>query len=318
MREFRLIDQIRKQFPDGPGVLLGIGDDAAVLQLPPEQVLVVSTDTLVCGTHFLPDADPYALGHKSLAVNLSDLAAMGALPRWCLLNLTLPSVDMPFLTSFLEGLHALAKAFQVSLVGGDTTCGPFAVSITVLGSTPAQRGVLKRSGAQAGDGIYLSGTVGDAAAALARRLAATPKHAYFDARLDQPSPRVALGQALLGLAHSCIDVSDGLLADLGHICAQSGVGADLHSELLPLSHELRALVAPRAARGYALTGGDDYELCFTAPEANHSQIQALSAQLNLPITRIGTILPGHSIVLRNAQGKRIKQPQRAGYEHFST
>lgn len=312
MSEFGLI---RRYFTrPAPGALLGVGDDAALLQPTPGQGLAVSTDMLVSGTHFFPDADPFLLGRKTLAVNLSDMAAMGALPRWATLAIALPAEEEDWLTAFSAGFFALAQQHNVALVGGDTTRGPLTLSVTILGEVPPDQ-ALRRDGAQADDDIWVSGELGDAALALAhlqgRVSLADADYAACARRLHQPQPRVALGLALRGIAHSAIDISDGLLADLGHILDASGVGAELDSEALPVSLQLREYRQTRLA----LNGGDDYELCFTAAPQRRDAIEHVSARLGLPLTRIGRVTAEPGCRLRDAHGALITLEAR-GYDHF--
>lgn len=314
-------------------VRLGIGDDAAVMAWPGGVALdlVASVDTLVAGCHFFPDVDPEALGHKALAVNLSDLAAMGASPAWALLSLSLPrSIDEPWLAAFMRGFAALAQAHGVALVGGDTVAveGPLQISVTALGQVPAGR-ALGRMGAQLGDAIWVSGTLGDAAAAL--HSLSGHDLGLVDAllqRLHRPSPRVALGLALRegGLAHAMIDLSDGLLADLGHILSASRAHAQIRLSDLPRSPALADLDSPLAS-DWMLAGGDDYELCFTAATTQSPAIQALAAAQNIRLTRIGEITQvdasGESDALLVAHDRlrvldahgQTHTPVRWGYEH---
>lgn len=340
MSEFALI---RRHFTrDTPGALLGVGDDAALLQVAAGEVLAVSSDMLVSGTHFFPDADPYLLGHKTLAVNLSDLAAMGAKPRWATLALSLPYrphplsnfpsqagartneslhdleiyIDDVWLERFSAGFFALAKQHQVDLVGGDTTRGPLNLCVTIMGTLPAVQ-ALRRDGAQAGDEVWVSGRLGDAALALAHLqgkvvLSADELVACLPA-LHSPQPRVALGLALRGIAHSAIDISDGLLADLGHILTASKVGAVLDYAALPMSDVLRSHA--EFAQSCVLAGGDDYELCFTAPAMQHAELLRIAQQLALPLSCIGKVVAGNGCVVHDARGASI-QLKSGGYEHF--
>lgn len=321
MSEFDLIQRYFTRAT--PGAALGVGDDAALLRVRSGMQLAVSTDMLVGGTHFLPDADPFLLGHKTLAVNLSDLAAMGAQPRWALLSLSLPGVDENWLQKFSEGFFALADQQGVELVGGDTTRGPLNLCVTIMGEVPQGESLL-RGGAQLGDDIWVSGKLGDAALALAHlqgkvQLSAAEISPCAQA-LHQPMPRVALGLALRGVAHSAIDVSDGLLADLGHILECSMVGATIQLDALPVSDVLRALLKPEGmrqdlAQRCALAGGDDYELCFTVPVTRRSAIEELSKRLNLPLARIGAIVAGNGCIVRAADGSVINIKE-SGYDHF--
>jgi len=322
MREFDLIARIRARVRDGEGVVLGIGDDAAILTIDPGEQWVVSTDTLVSGVHFPLDTRPADVGYKALAVNLSDLAAMGAKPRFATLALSLPSVDSGFVEPLLEALIALGEAHGISLVGGDTTRGPLSLTITAIGSVPAGS-ALRRDCAQAGDAVYVSGALGDAAAALALRgvaIGADPAEKLARERLAQrlarPTPRVALGQALRGIAHACIDVSDGLTADLSHICVASGLAAVIDPLLLPASRALSTLVPDPDRRLQLQLGGDDYELCFTIAPEHESQLTSVASDQHLPLTRIGTLGPGSGVHLLGADG-RLTLCTRGGYQHFA-
>jgi thiamine-monophosphate kinase len=302
-----------------PGAELGVGDDAAILRVGAGMELVVSTDMLVSGTHFFADADPFQLGHKALAVNLSDLAAMGATPRWALLSLALPKAEDQWLRRFSEGFFALADQHRVDLVGGDTTRGPLNVSVTIMGEVP-RGAALRRSGAQAGDDIWVSGQLGNAALALAQlqgRLQLSEEDfARCAQALHQPQPRVALGLALRGIAHSAIDVSDGLLADLGHILECSHVAAEIRLDALPVSVPLKPHLAQPLGRHCLLAGGDDYELCFTAPVARRDAVAQLGGALGLPLARIGTIVPGSGCLVLDKEGRKIDIGE-SGYDHFA-
>lgn len=323
MSEFSLIQRYFTRAT--PGAILGVGDDAALVRVGNGMELAVSTDMLVSGTHFFADADPFMLGHKALAVNISDMAAMGAQPRWATLALALPAEDDAWLERFSAGFFALADAYQVELIGGDTTRGPLNLSVTILGEVP-QGKALRRDGAQPDDEIWVSGKVGDAALALAhvqRRLVLDDaSFTATSAALHRPVPRVALGIALRGIASSAIDVSDGLLADLGHILERSGVAAAIQFDTLPVSLHLRRYLAQTQGlaqalgRQCALAGGDDYELCFTAPVARHADVEKLAAQLGLPLGCIGKIGVGAGCIVRAADGSVMKF-ERAGYDHFA-
>jgi len=315
--EFDLIARIRARAAGRGDVLLGIGDDAALLQPPPGLALAVTMDTLNAGVHFPADTAAWDIGWKALAVNLSDLAAMGAEPAWCTLSLALPSADPGWLDGFLGGFLTLAGQHQLALIGGDTTSGPLSISVTAHGLVDP-RAALRRDGARAGDDLWVTGTLGDAAAALdgwQRGISCSPD---LRARLDRPTPRVLAGRALAGLAHAAIDLSDGLAADLQHLCRASAVAAEVWLPHLPTSPALSALAAdPRARWRWQVSGGDDYELCFTAPP---DQREALSAQLaatGVPITRIGCIhaTPAGEVRLLDEQQRRW-QPGRAGFVHF--
>lgn len=318
-------DLIRRYFTrPATGVVLGVGDDAALLRVPEGMELAVSTDMLVEGTHFLPAADPFMLGHKTLAVNLSDMAAMGAAPRWALLAGSLPRENAAWLQAFSDGLFALAGEHGVALIGGDTTRGPLVLCVTILGEVPSGA-ALRRDGAKAGDDIWVSGRLGEAALALAHlqgRLQLPDGEFQSCARrLHQPQPRVALGLALRELAHSAIDISDGLLADLGHILERSQVGASIDFSALPLPPVLRNLlggggIGRELALHCALAGGDDYELCFTAPSAGRADISALAQRLSLPLARIGVILEQPGCLVQDADGSPIEIKE-TGYDHFA-
>jgi thiamine-monophosphate kinase len=317
--EFRLIDRIRERTALTRGdVRLGIGDDAAVLAVPAGQELAVAIDTLVEGVHFPHGTPPRDIGWKALAVNLSDLAAMGAAPAWALLALTLPQADATCVDGLAEGFAQLAQEYGVALVGGDTTRGPFCLSVAVHGFVPSGQ-ALTRAGARAGDAVFVTGTLGGAAGGLRLvqgRLPFDPAdeaHLALRARLDRPTPRVRTGLALRGHASACIDVSDGLLADLGHLCAASGVGAQIDSGALPLPPALRAVFGHAAARELALSGGDDYELCFTVPRAAVGAMQAALAAVDGKATRIGTIVEGQGV---RVLGEEPLATGRGGWDHF--
>lgn len=307
--EFELIARYFKRATSH--TLLGVGDDGALIVPTPGHELVVSTDMLVEGTHFLAGTDAGDLGWKTLAVNVSDMAAMGALPRWTTLALALPAADPVWIDAFANGFFACADRFGVDLVGGDTTRGPRAFCVTIFGELPPGA-ALRRDGASTGDSIWVSGRPGRAALGLAhlqgRTVLTEPRLGDCLAALHKPQARVELGLALRGIATSAIDVSDGLLADLGHILEQSGQAARLRIPGLP---------AAGLERDCLLAGGDDYELAFTAPASRDSRIAALAAELGLPLTRIGDIVAGTpgSISLSDDAGSDIT-PARHGYEHF--
>ncbi len=302
-----------------PTAVLGGGDDCALLQPTSGMQLAVSTDTLVADTHFFADADPEKLGWKCLAVNLSDLAAMGATPRWATLALTVPDVDADWLAAFADGLYRCADDYGIALVGGDTTRGPLSIGLTVMGEVPPGQS-LRRDGALPGDDVWVSGTLGDAALALAALQGRVNLNdadlAQLAARLHTPTPRVTLGLALRGVAHSAIDISDGLLADLGHILQRSKVGAVVDYTCLPLGEIVHDFAAHPAFDGCVLAGGDDYELCFTAPVEAHDAILAIGQQLNLRLSQIGTICAAPGLTLRGAQGEALAISE-TGYDHFA-
>lgn len=313
MTEFALIERIRSRATTRNDVVVGIGDDAALLRVPPGKLLVVATDTLNAGVHFPEGTPPADIGWKALAVNLSDLAAMGALPAWCTLSLSLPGADEAWIDAFLDGFVAIAGPHGVALVGGDTTRGPLSICVTVHGLVPDD-GALRRDGARVGDDVWVSGTLGDAAGALALGRRAPDA---LRTRLDRPEPRLALGQALAGIASSAIDVSDGLLADLGHVCAASGVGARVDLDLLPASATLRDAFDATRRRVLQATGGDDYELCFTAAPGNRSKVAEAGRASNTPLTRIGDLVVGDGVQALDADDQPWTPP-RAGYAHFDT
>ncbi|MBK6618186.1 MAG: thiamine-phosphate kinase [Nitrosomonas sp.] len=306
--------------------LLGVGDDAAIIACHSGMDLVVSADTLVADHHFFAQTDPGNLGHKSLAVNLSDMAAMGATPRWVLLSLTMPQElgqNDAWLSAFSSGFFALADQFEVELIGGDTTCGPLNIGVQIMGEV--QHGMaLKRSTAAPGDDIWVSGELGDAAMALGylrRKVVLTPQEAQTCLnRLNQPVPRVGLGQQLQERASSAIDISDGLLADLGHILKSSGVGATIDFERIPCSNALRKKLTPghlecKLAVDCLLAGGDDYELCFTAAANNHETLLQLSQRSNIQLTCIGKIVAGNGLIVSTATGIPVYH-ERKGHDHF--
>jgi thiamine-monophosphate kinase len=315
MSEFDLIARIRQRAASRSDVVVGIGDDAAILSVPPGKRLVVAMDTLNIGVHFPEDTAPADIGWKSLAVNLSDLAAMAATPAWCTLSLSLPQPDAPWLDGFLDVFLELAARHDVALVGGDTTRGPLSICVTAHGLVDP-RGALLRSAARAGDDVWVTGTLGDAAAALRQWQSQRPVDPVLRARLDRPTPRVAAGLALAGIAHACIDVSDGLLADLSHICRTSGVGAQIDIDALPASEALIAAFDPATRRELQIAGGDDYELCFTAPKTARLAVQEAMSACDMAATRIGCITAkSDNIALRDAAGAEWSSP-RAGYVHF--
>lgn len=321
MGEFDLIRRHFQRVPanDPQAVVLGIGDDCALLQPSPGHQLAISSDMLVAGRHFFPDVDPEALGHKSLAVNLSDLAAMGARPLGFTLALALPHADDGWLAAFARGLFALADAHACPLVGGDTTRGPLNICITVFGELkPGQ--ALRRGAARVGDDVYVSGRTGEARLALEHLRgsdwAMAADGAEPRARLERPTPRNALGALLAAAgARSAIDVSDGLVGDLGHILRASGVGADIHVPSLPVAPALQAL--PEAQRlECLLAGGDDYELLFTAPTASRAGIETASVASQTPVARIGRIVAGNGVRLLDAQGQAMAFDARS-FDHFA-
>lgn len=321
--EFDLIARLRRRAATRTDVVLGIGDDCALLAPPAGMQLAVTADTLNAGVHFPLETAAADIGWKALAVNLSDLAAMGAAPAWCTLSLCLPQADVDFVDAFADGFLALAGQHAVALVGGDTTRGPLSIAVTAHGLVaPGQ--ALRRDGAQAGDDLWVSGTLGDAAAALAHGMrppagAQMPAEAatWLRTRLDRPTPRVALGHALVGVAHACIDLSDGLLADLGHLCRASAVAARVEVDALPASAALQALgLQADLRRRWQAAGGDDYELCFTAPPDRRAAVQAAGRAAAVPVTRVGCIVSGAGVQARTATGA-VWAPAAPGFVHFT-
>jgi thiamine-monophosphate kinase len=328
MTEFELIARFfdRPIRPGGP-VVRGIGDDCALLDFGGTNQLAVTTDMLLAGRHFFPDAAPRHIGHKALAVNLSDLAAAGALPRCFFLSLGLRSADEPWLEAFSAGLMALADEFGCVLAGGDTTrlpanrveAEPLTVSITAVGEVPRGK-ALTRAGAQIGDDLWVSGELGDAALALAAHAGKLRLDAHDSAavslRLELPAPRVNLGVALRGIASSCIDVSDGLIGDLGHVLTRSGVGMTLRWGTIPRSAAMQRQPADVQIR-CALAGGDDYELAFTASATSRAAVQAAAEAARTPVTRVGVITEGRDLVIEDEAGAPMDTPFKA-YDHFGS
>jgi thiamine-monophosphate kinase len=296
-------------------VCTGIGDDAAVLAVPAGMELVATTDTLVEGGHFLPGSAAHALGHRALAVNLSDIAAMGARPAWALLSLVLPEADATWLEAFARGFGTLARQHRVALVGGNLTRGPLSITVQLLGHVAAGR-ALHRSGGQAGDLLCLTGSVGDAAAGLAVRSGKlrVANSAALCRRFDYPTPRVALGAAMGGVASACIDISDGVGADLGRLAASCGCGAELVVEQLPLSQELRAALGTRAWE-YALRGGEDYELAIAVPPVRLAALEQLARNCDTALAVVGRLRSGSGLECLHA-GRKLPAVE-PGFDHFS-
>lgn len=319
--EFELIRRFfirRGHVRPGSGVLLGIGDDAAVLELPRGVDLVASVDTIVAGRHFLEDADPRMIGYRALAVNLSDMAAMGATPAWATLALTMPSADAVWLKNFAAGILDLADAHGVALVGGDTTRGPLTVSVQILGSVP-HGSAMRRSGGQAGDLLAVSGTLGDAGAGLAfvksPPAGESPDVEALIQRFNYPTPRVQLGLAARGIATAAMDLSDGLIGDLPKLAQASGLAARVAVDALPLSSAMRNTVSLSQARDWALAGGDDYELLLAVPPSRFTELQGAADQLNLTLTPIGELLSGEGVTW-SLNGREFA-PSVTGYDHFA-
>ncbi len=322
MAEFALIDRICERSTSRSDVLVGIGDDAAVLAVPAGHQLVVSTDTLIDGVHFPRGSRADDIGWKSLAVNLSDLAAMGASPAWASLALTLPDADADFVDGFMDGFGALAAQHHVALVGGDTTRGPLSITVTVQGLVPDGKALL-RSGAIVGDVVFVTGSLGDAAAGLLvmRSLAkqndnnADQQRAQLIARLHRPTPRIAAGQILRGMASACIDVSDGLLADLGHVAKRSGVAIEIEIDRLPASSALYDQFRSEQRIALQLGGGDDYELAFTVPPAHVDAVTRNLSKLGCGVTRIGRVIEGGGVRAIDADGEEFIM-QSGGWDSF--
>jgi thiamine-monophosphate kinase len=306
--EFELIQKYFVGNDEAPGVVTGIGDDGAVLQPEAGRELVAVVDTLVAGTHFPDDTDPFDIAYRAVAVNLSDVAAMGATPRWMTLALTLPRAQANWLERFAEGLRAAAAPFGVALVGGDTTSGATPVITVQILAEVSPGKAITRAGAQPGDQVYVSGTVGDAAAGLELVVAGTPD-AFLSGRFLRPQARVALGQKLSGYATSAIDISDGLFADLGKLLAASAAGAVIELADLPLSAALQDQFDAETRRRFALSGGDDYELCFTLPADREPPVS------DTRVTRIGEVVAGSGIECR-LQGAPVDYSD-SGYRHFN-
>lgn len=314
----RYFDRVRSSRRD---VETGIGDDCALLNVPDKQTLAISTDTLVAGNHFLADIDPADLANKALAVNLSDLAAMGADPAWLTLAITLPDVDESWLEAFSDSLFDLLNYYDMQLIGGDTTRGPLSMTLGIHGYVPVGR-ALKRSGAKPGDWIYVTGTPGDSAAGLAllqKRLQIEDAvdNAYLRTRHLRPTPRILHGQALRDLASAAIDLSDGLISDLGHIVKASGCGARIDVDALPYSDAVLRHVDPAQALRWALSGGEDYELCFTVPELNRGALDVAIGQLGVPFTCIGQMSAEVESVSFIRDGEPVTFDWK-GYDHFAT
>jgi thiamine-monophosphate kinase len=319
--EFELIRRffIRDQRPQrAPGVLLGIGDDAAILDLPKGSDLVSAVDTIVAGRHFLEDSDARSIGHRALAVNLSDIAAMGATPLWATLALTMPGADPDWLEKFAAGFLELADVYGVALVGGDTTQGPLTVSVQILGHVPHGT-ALRRSGAQAGDLLAVSGTLGDAAAGLAFLKASPPRSSRavneLIRRFDFAEPRVQFGASARGIATAAMDLSDGLVGDLPKLAQASGLAARVEVERLPLSAAMRSAASSSQALEWALSGGDDYELLMAVPATRFAELKAAADRLNLTLTTIGELSVGTGVTW-SLDGK-VFHPRASGFDHFA-
>lgn len=312
MDEFALIELIKTTLDAREGAMGGIGDDATILDIPEGEQLVVSTDTMVEGVHFDTSALPEDIGYKALAVNLSDLAAMGARPGWFLLALTHPALDAEWVKSFASGLDEAARPVSIALAGGDTTRGPLSITITACGLVSPGEALL-RSGARVGDAIGISGATGLAGLALLELEQGHDPAPSALAALNRPAARVELGRSLVGVASSCIDVSDGLLADLAHIARASAVGMKLKLADLPCPAELAGL-RETDRWNLQLGGGDDYELCFTAPQGQWDVIEEKANAIGVPVSRIGEVVEGEGCVCLMPDGQAF-EPARAGYNH---
>lgn len=316
--EFELIGRFFARAANSSGVALGIGDDAAVLRPEPGEDLVAAVDSLVEGRHFPPHTDPRSIGHRALAINLSDLAAMGARPRWALLALTIPQADEAWLRGFADGFFALADQHGVGLVGGDTTSGPLTISVQLLGAV-TRGGALRRDGAGDGDELVVTGTLGDAAAGLEvlqQKLISNDAGALRELvqRFEYPLPLVEFGLAARGLASAAMDLSDGLAGDLPKLAAASGLSAHVAIERLPLSAALRAVAPAARARDFALAGGEDYGLLLTVPKQRFQELSSAAQALDVTLTRIGEMRSG-SGVNWSLDGHEFKVTAR-GYDHF--
>jgi len=317
--EFDIIKQLASgQSVCRDEIILGIGDDAAILNIPPDYELVISTDTLNVGVHFPENTSAQDIGYKSVAVSLSDMAAMGAEPVAVNLSMSLPESDPQWVSGFAEGLFSVAGQHNVQLSGGDTTRGPLSISMTIFGMVPGGR-ALRRSTAGAGDSIFVTGTLGDAGAALLGLLGELklngPQQLALNERLNRPQPRVAMGQALIEIASSCIDISDGLTADLGHILELSGLGAMLYVDQLPISDTYREVFDLAGGWQLPLNAGDDYELCFTVPEERLPKLEHIVSTMDIPITCIGMTESRSGLHLMMPDGS-TETVDPSGYDHF--
>lgn len=317
--EFNLIDKyFSARQTQRKDVHLALGDDCALVKAPADCRIAISTDTLVAGTHFLADANPAWVAHKALASNISDLAAMGATPAWVSMALTLPTIDEAWLKPFCDAFFELADYYNIQLIGGDTTKGPLSISLTVQGFVP-DNNALTRSGANVGDWIYVTGELGDSQAGLSVILDASKRHEPFAKELEErhylAHPRILVGRALLNLASAAVDISDGLIADLGHILKRSQVGASVDTSLLPISKELFQFAGNiPAAQQYAMTSGEEYELCFTVPEQNKGSLESALAHCGCRITCIGQIRPQGVLEIHH-KGTKLDWSL-DGYDHF--
>lgn len=318
--EFDIIERFFKRQPKRSDVVMGIGDDAALVTPPENCHLVVTCDTLVEGVHFFPDMPANALGYKALAVSLSDLAAMGAEPRWVSLAITLPCADTTWLSSFCEGFFELAEYFNVTLIGGDTTRGPLSVTVTAHGVLPHDRALL-RGGAKAGDSVYVTGNLGASGLALLQLQGELKlPDSEFELVLNRhyyPQPRVLTGYGLRDVANSCIDISDGLMADLGHLLVSSGCGAQLELDNLPINESVMTALSKPQAMQLALTAGEDYELCFTVPPVNKGALDVALSHCGISFTCIGQLNTQAGQIQMKLDGEPFVV-QQSGWDHFSS
>ncbi|HDL5008276.1 TPA: thiamine-phosphate kinase [Mannheimia haemolytica] len=324
MGEFDIIERYfnASQRPPRKDVLLSIGDDCALTSLKPNQQLAITTDTLVCGTHFLPTISPADLAYKSVASNLSDLAAMGAKPAWISLALTLPEINHDWLAEFSEHFFEILDHYNVDLIGGDTTCGPLSLTITAQGIVPQDRGLFRHN-AKVGDWIYVSGTLGDSAGGLqlllnqqSEQVNWNKEQSYLIQRHLRPTPRVLLGLTIASIANAAIDISDGLLSDLSHILKRSDCGAVLNLENFPLSDVLLSCYSRTEAEYFALNGGEDYELCFTVPNDNKAKLDKALANIGVTYTCIGQIRSAKEGLTLLRHNQPVTLPSQRGYDHF--
>ncbi len=318
LSEFDLIREYFSKSSNRDDVILGVGDDCALLLPPAGMELAITTDTLVKGVHFSRGDDPESLGYKSLAVNLSDLAAMGADPAWVTLALTLPNSDSEWLKAFSRGFLSLATKHNVSLIGGDTTRGPLSISVTAHGFVKPGSAI-RRSGAKAGDKIYVTGTLGDAGLALLARQGKCSIEtglAAIEKRLDRPQPRLEVGCAVRDIASAAIDISDGLISDLGHICEKSNVGARVFLQQIPISNQINAYLRQDGNWATVIAAGDDYELCITIPQQNELQLEQIKADLDCDLVMIGEIVSGSGVTCVQADGT-VLEDTNSGYQHFT-
>lgn len=319
MGEFDLIKRYFSRKSLQNGVILSVGDDCAITSIPSGYQLAITTDTLVEGTHFLPSISPADLAYKSVAVNLSDLAAMGATPTWMSLALTLPEIKEAWLAEFSQSLFAILDRYGVSLIGGDTTKGPLSITLTAQGFLPENQGLFRHQ-AKVGDWIFVSGFLGDSAAGLdlllKNRKIENESDRYLIQRHLRPTPRVELGLALRSFSCCALDISDGLLADLGHILERSQVGAEIYLENLPISRHLCIQYEQTQAEKFALTGGEDYELCFTVSEEKREEMEQVLRSQGIKVTCIGKILPQTSGLNLLKNGEKVALPAHCGFDHF--